>query len=220
MTKKAAAMLLAASLAVSMCATPVFAGGPTVPGVHGGELHEGYENDGFDNRTTVKYEVTEGYTWAVPSTIDFGSNAGVNKKRTVFANQEKDGVYSKAEESTPGSSGNVYVTGCRIKPGQTLNIYIYSTNTEHDENGFYIETENEKNGAKKRLNYQIYKGKVTDPASTSVEKLNENSKVLSLEAGTDSGKQDLTFILDTAKDKSEIVGNYTGNLTFLAGVAN
>ena len=90
MTKKAAALLLAASLAVSVCAMPVFADGGTTPATP--NTHEEIKKDDTtesSSSTTVEYKVTEGYTWAIPAKIDFGENAGFNKKRTVFASEEK-----------------------------------------------------------------------------------------------------------------------------------
>ena len=113
LTKKAAALLLAASLAVSVCATPVFAADAS----HGAEIKK-EDTTGSSSQTEVKYKVTEGYTWAIPATIDFGENAGLSKKRTVVADQGKNGGYSAANDTTDGSSGNVYVTGCRLKIGR------------------------------------------------------------------------------------------------------
>ena len=210
LTKKAAALLLAASLAVSVCATPVFAAGVT-------HVPENSKGNVVNDVTEVKYEVTEGYTWSIPATIDFGSDAGFNKTRTVFADQKKGGAYSEAKENIPGSSGNVYVTGCRIKPGKRLTISTYLTNTTYDDNGFIVETTND--GVTAKLHYDIYKGKVTDPATTTAEKLDgtQNNDILTLEAGIDKGEQDLTFILTTG-DKGEIAGKYTAQIRFLAGV--
>lgn len=84
--KKAAALLLAASLAVSVCATPVFAaenmGSTSVDSttVLGGVT---------TGNTKVLYKVTESYQWSIPATIDFGENAGVGKTSRVDANMEK-----------------------------------------------------------------------------------------------------------------------------------
>ena len=82
MTKKAAALLLAASLAVSVCAMPVFATGTSLPGSKGSG----------PSITEVKYVVTEAYEWTVPALIDFGKDAGVNEKREVNTTLDKDGT--------------------------------------------------------------------------------------------------------------------------------
>ena len=217
MTKKAAALLLAASLAVSVCAMPVFAADTA----HAGENVSG--TTPTNTTTTVKYEVTEGYKWAIPATIDFGKDAGLNAKRTVDANQVKDtGSYEVADTNVRGKSGNVYVSDCRLKPGTKLTISISSTTTMYNAtDGFYVKTTN--NGAiasnTAKVPYAIYKGTETDPATpTSENKLDNSSVILKLNAGTDYGKQDLTFILSTGD--AEIAGEYTGTVAFAAKVEN
>lgn len=220
MTKKAATLLLAASLAVSVCATPVFADGGTTPATP--NTHEEIKKDDTtesSSQTEVKYKVTEGYTWAIPATIDFGENAGLSKKRTVFASEEKNGNYSAANEKTDGKSGNVYVTGCRLKPGTKLTISISSTTTDYEPNdnkGFFVKTNN---GSKKaKLYYEIYKEKVVSPATpTPANKLDNTSQILELKAGKDADKQDLTFILTTGAE-GEIAGDYKGTVAFEAKV--
>lgn len=220
MTKKAAALLLAASLAVSVCATPVFADGGTTPATP--NTHEEIKKDDTtesSSSTTVEYKVTEGYTWAIPAKIDFGENAGFNKKRTVFASEEKNGNYSAANENNDGKSGNVYVTGCRLKPGTKLTISISSTTTDYEPNdnkGFFVKTNN---GSKKaKLYYEIYKEKVVSPATpTPANKLDNTSQILELKAGKDAYKQDLTFILTTGAE-GEIAGDYKGTVAFEAKV--
>lgn len=210
MTKKAAALLLAASLAVSVCATPVFA-----DGAHGTEIEKN-DATGSSSQTEVKYKVTEGYKWAIPATIDFGSNAGLNKTRTVDANQVKDGAYKEASKDDHGLSGNVYVADCKLKPGEKLTISISSTTTMYDTDGFYVETTNGANTAK--VPYAIYKGTVTDPTLATADKrdTSTNSEILTVNAGTDADKQDLTFILSTGA--AEIAGQYTGKVVFAAAV--
>lgn len=220
MTKKAATLLLAASLAVSVCATPVFADGGTTPATP--NTHEEIKKEDTtesSSSTTVEYKVTEGYTWAIPAKIDFGENAGFNKKRTVFASEEKNGNYSAANENTDGKSGNVYVTGCRLKPGTKLTISISSTTTDYEPNdnkGFFVKTNN---GSKKaKLYYEIYKEKVVSPATpTPANKLDNTSQILELKAGKDADKQDLTFILTTGAE-GEIAGDYKGTVAFEAKV--
>lgn len=215
MTKKAAALLLAASLAVSVCATPVFAAG-----IHVSPVYGYYTHTTTDSTTKVKYEVTEGYNWAIPATIDFGSNAGLNAKRTVIADQVKDsGTYRPADANNNGSSGNVYVADCKLKPGTKLTISISKTvtgaTTDYDtDKGFFVKTTNGSSDAK--VYYEIYKENVTPPAAPTTTKLTDTSQILELNAGTDAGKQDLTFILSTGN--AEIAGDYTGTVAFEAKV--
>ena len=213
MTKKAAALLLAASLAVSVCATPVFA-----TGTHGTEVSGNASTPNTKSETTVEYKVTEGYTWAIPATIDFGSNASVKKKRTVVADQEKDSSnYSAADADKDGSSGNVYVSDCRLKPGTKLTISISSTTQYEttDDKGFFVKTTN--GSAKAKLYYEIYKEKVASTATPTTGKLNNTSQILELKAGTDADSQDLTFILTTGTE-GEIAGDYKGTVVFEAKV--
>lgn len=70
MTKKAAALLLAASLAVSVCATPVFAVG---------KVESSTENPNLKDtaKVEVKYDVATTYTWTIHDEINFGVSAGV-----------------------------------------------------------------------------------------------------------------------------------------------
>lgn len=218
MTKKAAALLLAASLAVSVCATPVFAAG-----IHVSPVYGYYTHTTTDSTTKVKYEVTEGYNWAIPAMIDFGSNAGLNAKRTVIADQVKDsGTYRPADANTNGSSGNVYVADCKLKPGTKLTISISSTvtgaTTDYEtDKGFFVKTTNGSSDAK--VYYEIYKEKVASTGTpTPANKLDNSSEILELNAGTDAGKQDLTFILSTGD--AEIAGEYKGTVAFEAKVEN
>ncbi len=217
MTKKAAALLLAASLAVSVCAMPVFA-----EDIHGAEVSGSATKPNTSSETTVKYEVTEGYKWAIPATIDFGSNAGVNKKRTVDANQAKDGAYKKADTNDRGTSGNVYVADCKLKPGMKLTISISSTTTMYNANdGFYVKTTNKGAIANNiaKVPYAIYRGTETDPATpTPGNQLDNSSVILTINAGKDADKQDLTFILSTGD--AEIAGEYEGKVAFEAKATN
>lgn len=72
LTKNAAALLLAASLAVSVCATPVFATDKVVNSTTHSDLK--------DSATVeVKYDVATTYTWTIHTDIDFGKTAGVDK---------------------------------------------------------------------------------------------------------------------------------------------
>lgn len=72
MTKKAAALLLAASLAVSVCAMPVFAADQVVNSTTHSDLKDSATVD-------VKYDVATTYTWTIHTEINFGNSAGVDK---------------------------------------------------------------------------------------------------------------------------------------------
>lgn len=123
-------MLLAASLAVSVCATPVFAadhnmGSQTVnssTNVPGGALV------GVGN-TDVFYKVTESYTWTVPATIDFGENAGVGNTSTVNATLGKDelgkmAVKDSTDNKWKGTAPKIMVTKNVIGVGKNLKIAV------------------------------------------------------------------------------------------------
>lgn len=220
MTKKAAAMLLAASLAVSMCATPVFAadhnmGSQTVnssTNVLGGALV------GVGN-TDVFYKVTESYTWTVPATIDFGENAGVGNTSTVNATLGKDelgkmAVKDSTDNKWKGTAPKIMVTKNVIGVGKNLKIAVspdwFDTNGE-----FYVETPD---------TYEKLYFTITKPAATpdgAGEKLTkDNTKVLSVPSGTNTAEQELVFELETAKgdNVAEKAGSYEGHVVFYSSI--
>lgn len=95
MTKKAAALLLAASLAVSVCATPVFAADKVVNTTTHPTL--------TDSQTVkVKYNVATTYTWSIHTDIDFGKAAGVDKD-------------VERENNTVEVKANTIPEGCKLK---------------------------------------------------------------------------------------------------------
>lgn len=103
MTKKAAALLLAASLAVSVCATPVFAAGKV-------EYSTGNPNLRDSATVDVKYDVATTYNWTIHDEINFGESAGVqtqvirdDNKVTVNDNTIPEKSYLKI---TVEGSGN------------------------------------------------------------------------------------------------------------------
>lgn len=216
MTKKAAALLLAASLAVSVCAMPVFAEDASVKG----------DNDS-DNKAAsqIVYNVTGGYEWSIPTTINFGKDAKIqeNKKgntRVVKATESATTQSVAAEDNTDGKAPAIYVTKNVIKYGQTLKISIspagdnfYFENGE--DKGFFITSGGEADKGQK-LYYTIEKpATAVDGAATPVTAL--GASILEVEAGKPTGKQDLTFTLNTANGgTAEMEGNYTGKLSFTA----
>lgn len=211
MTKKAAALLLAASLAVSVCATPVFAADPaTTPSL------PGTETTGDAGLTTkVLYEVTGGYTWSVPATIDFGKDAGGGaQKRTVNATEAAEKESTKATD-TAGTAPKVFVTKNVIAPGKTLKI-----NLKADGNAFEVKTS--KDGKEATLTYKVkttaetIDGNLTKPyTEKNVDAVN-GTDILALKAGKNTGDVALEFELTTASSKAEIAGVYEGNGVFVA----
>lgn len=217
MTKKAAALLLAASLAVSVCATPVFADGgttlnrgsqqvdtTTVPGVG-----VGY--------TQVFYKVTERYNWSVPATIDFGEDAGAGNTSTVEANlnENVNGVQAKQESggtAWKGTAPKIVVSKNVIGVGKTLKITVDTgtgTGASYDETGgFYVEASGT-SGTAEKLYFKIQKN---DTNKTQLTK--DNTEVLSVPSGKDTDDQELVFTLTTTSKAAEQAGSYEGHVVF------
>ena len=197
-------MLLAASLAVSMCATPVFAA--DTPPINNGPHVQDTTGENVDTVTVgkqactqLKYNVTEGYTWSIPANIDFGANNGVT-------NANKTG------------QGNVTVNNCKIKNGYTLKITItgndgqYGMGTEHK---FKVKTVD---GAE--LPYEVDVKKNGAATTTSMMECNE---VLELAAGKNHAESELTFTLKTQTtdtSAAETAGEYIGYAIFTAQATN
>ena len=119
LTKKAAALLLAASLAVSVCATPVFAA----------ENMGSQTGVATGTETKVLYEVTQKFTWTVPATIDFGKDAG-GKSQTRIVEANKASGEGTAADTTNGTAPKVVVTAKIINSGKTLWISLKAENSE------------------------------------------------------------------------------------------
>lgn len=201
LTKKVAALLLAASLAVSVCATPVFADGS----------EEG-SNTKTSANTVVTYRVDCSYTWSVPAKIDFGANIGPNKSRIVEATADKN-----AESKAPtgyggdqnGSAPKVCVTSNIINDDKTLYISIdtsTSSGTTYDKDAGYFYVVTDTNAAQK-LQFDIEKSNddkwnpLTDP-------------VLTVASGTNTDEQGLNFSLYTLNGSAEKAGTYNGKVVF------
>ena len=209
LTKKAAALLLAASLAVSVCATPVFAteNMGSTPAKFVGGIGTG--------DTKVLYKVTESYTWTVPATIDFGEDAGVNNTSTVEANLGENKTGEKAKQNGTawkGTAPKIMVTKNVIGVGKELQITFDTTYLA--ENGeFYVATPD---GAEK-LYYTVIKPAA--PGGTGEKLTKTNTKVLSVPAGTNTAEQELVFTLTTAANNAannaaEKAGSYEGHVVF------
>ena len=210
MTKKAAALLLAASLAVSVCAMPVFATG-TTPVVNGTNVQDTGETidsnkTGTANEACTKltYEVTEGYKWSIPADIDFGNNKGVNQDVTPI--------------NSPKTT--VTVSDCKIKNGKTLHIDMKGNGggdaTIPSGNGeFKI-----KSAEEEKLDYEVKIGDTETGINTEV---TSGSDVLTLDAGKAALTKYLSFTLKTvrtAENVSEKAGSYHGYAIFTAQLKN
>lgn len=224
MTKKAAALLLAASLAVSVCATPVFAADPattpTTPNM-GSQLRKNTDAPGnsgiVTGSTNVYYNVTESYAWSVPATIDFGEDAGVKNTSTVNATLNEDGPGEKAKQDTTdnkwkGTAPKVVVSKNVIGVGKTLKIYVatddkgYTTSFDTAKNQFYVTSGTED------LYFSITK---TAAGQTAKELNTKDNVVMSVPSGTNKGEQTLEFKLETTtKDTAEKAGKYEGHVVF------
>lgn len=230
MTKKAAAMLLAASLAVSMCATPVFATGTTGLTHSNGGSGNGTAADVTPKATEVTYNVDCSYTWSIPTEIKFGRNAGVNRTRIVNAQQGEDQESSEPivkitgslEDVTPGKAPAVWVTKNVIEDGKKLKIQVDTDKSTYDDGvdqGFFVKTES----SEEKLYFTIDIIPQLPPyKQTSV---NENQKeILIVPAGKNKDKTELEFELKTAKtkdqDAAEKAGTYKGQVAFTASIVD
>lgn len=219
MTKKAAALLLAASLAVSVCATPVFAADASI--------EKGNTDSDKKSASEVVYNVTGGYKWSIPATINFGSNAKIKdtkegNERVVNANQDANIASEEATDSIQGKAPAIHVSSNVIKYGQTLKISISdaSANSYFETGtgkGFFITSGTDATKGQK-LYYTIEKpATATGETATPVTALGDS--ILEVKAGTPTGKQELTFTLNTANGgTAEMEGNYKGTLSFTAAL--
>ena len=204
MTKKAAALLLAASLAVSVCATPVFATGNR-PFNNGQTVQDSNIGEDVATVTTqkhactqLKYNVTEGYTWSIPADINFGSDHGV-----TGVGQE----YMKLK-------GKVTVKDCKLKNDYTLKISMNGNGGRYntDPGDFKVKTAE---GAELEyvVNIDRNDGDGLQPDLTS------GGNILKLAAGKNKAETEITFSLVTPEDinnAAEKAGEYIGYAIFLA----
>lgn len=224
LTKKAAALLLAASLAVSVCAMPVFAYDM------GSQKRDNTNAPGgsgiVSGSTNVYYKVTERYAWSIPATIDFGEDAGVNNTSTVEANKDGDGTKAVQDGTEwKGSAPKVCVTENVIGPGKTLKIAVdtgkgYADTFDTEKNKFYVQVPKmTKKGASQtefeKLYFTITK---TATGSTGTELNSGNDVVMSVPSGTNKGEQTLEFKLETTKETAEKAGDYVGCVYFFSKV--
>lgn len=225
LTKKAASLLLAASLAVSVCATPVFATGYDMGSkpVNGSNIGGALVGSGD---TQIHYKVTESYTWSVPATIDFGENAGVDNTSTVEAKLVES--TAKGEKATPeaggkalkGTAPRIMVTKNVIGVGKNLQITVDTdghTATSYENGQFYVETET----THEKLYFTIAK-----PAAggNRTNLSDDKYEVLKVPSGTNTSFQELVFTLKTADNNSgnaaEKAGSYEGLVVFSSKIVD
>ncbi len=201
MTKKAAALLLAASLAVSVCAMPVFADDPSL---------SGSKTEG-PSKTQVKYEVTEAYEWTVPALIDFGENAGPGAKRVVNTTLGKNGTNTPSN-GTDGTAPKVIVSKNVITAGNSLKITLAPGDSTA---GFTV-----KNAKNVTLNYTVTLTNTTvgDTSDTPAKNIETSgTQILEVPAGTNTAEAQLKFELSTETGvAAEKAGTYTGTVQFTA----
>lgn len=223
LTKKAAALLLAAALAVSVCATPVFAADPaTTPPDMGSQLRDNTKDLGsgvVTGSTRVIYKVTESYAWSIPATIDFGEDAGVNNTSTVNATLKENGPGKKAEKDSAGTTWKgtapkVVVSKNVIGVGKRLQITFNTDYLDKDTGKFYVlatgTTKTE--GALAETQKLYFKIEKNDANKT--ELTQKNNEVLSVDSGTNTAYQELVFTLSTTSDTAEKAGDYEGHVVF------
>lgn len=204
MTKKAATLLLAASLAVSVCAMPVFATDTSLSGSKGSG----------PSTTEVKYEVTESYEWSVPATIDFGENAGPNAKRVVNTTSDANGTITPSTGDN-GTAPKVIVTKNVITDGKFLKITLVPAGTSTD---FTV-----KNAEGVELKYTVTRtntkiGSATNTSSKSI--TTSDAKIMAVPAGTNEAEVELKFELSTQTGVSaEKAGTYKGTVQFTASIS-
>ena len=193
LTKKAAALLVAAAMVMSM-GTTVFAGDGEEPTTNTGSNAEG---QGDKATTSVTYTVSESYEWTVPKSIDFTSvaNDTGNTDGTITA------TVAEAENK-------VVVKKNVIKANQSLVISAKGK----DDSKFVIVTSE---GAS--LEYAIYTKASTENAEYNTTPITSAGQVLTVPAG----KVDyvsLKFVLTKADASVEKAGSYSDTVTFSASL--
>ena len=220
LTKKAAALLLAASLAVSVCATPVFATGYDM----GSQKRKNTDTTGTSGvvtgSTEVHYKVTESYAWSIPATIDFGENAGANNTSIVNATLGENGPGKRAEKDTDnkwrGTAPKVVVSKNVIGVGKRLQITFNTDYLDKDTDKFYVlASETTKPGTASAETQKLY-FKIEKNDTDKTELTKEKNEVLSVDSGTDTAAQELVFTLTTAEGDNiaEKAGDYVGHVVF------
>ena len=219
LTKKAASLLLAAALAVSVCATPVFAADPNMGSnpVNSNNAIAGITT----GDTQIRYKVTESYMWSVPATIDFGVNAGENNTSTVNATLDKDKPGTKADNDGTGkwkgTAPRIVVSKNVIGVGKKLQITVDTeghTATSYENGKFYVEPA----GTNERLYFTITKPAAT--GGTEQELTGTDNEVLRVPSGTNTANQELVFTLTTTSETAEKAGDYECYVAFSSKIVD
>lgn len=188
--KKAAALLLAASLAVSVCATPVFAADKVVNST----THHDLKDSATVN---LEYRVATTYTWAIHTDIDFGDAAGVDKDVERNSNTVEVKANTIPEKTklkiTVEGSGEQDASYANHKKFTITNDVTGSTGTEV-------------------LGYKVAKADATE--------INPGDTVLEVLSGTKTGSTNLTYTLHTTKKTAEVAGTYKGTVTYTSEIVS
>ena len=217
LTKKAAALLVAATMVVSMGVTPALADDPVPDTQHPTTASTTAETAGQETatatKTTVTYAVKSSYSWSVPAMIDFGDTAGVNKTRKVEATKSDNSDKVAATNDKAGSAQQVKVLGNTIPVGTSLHVTIAkASNYDTDKTSFYVESKNATNSKSEKLYYTIATTSNGTP-------LGQTGEVMSVPSGTNTKNQSLYFELNT-DTTVEKAGTYNGDLVFMAQVTD
>lgn len=202
---KLTAAVLAAAMLGSM-AMPAFAEDTTVQPVNG------TTNSTTDN-TVVKYEVTQGYTWKIHSEIDFGKDRTATQGTTTY-----DSTQQKITNGDGNSKNVVEVTKNVIPSGKKLVIKVQGngggteTTTSAVAGEFKIKETASTN--QKTLDYTVTSSAITANSGN----ITAGSAVLTVEAGTNTGKTYMTFVLDTTSQDAEFAGSYEGRVVYTASI--
>lgn len=193
LTKKAAALLVAAAMVMSM-GTTVFAD------VDGSTTNTGSNAEGQGDKatTSVTYTVSESYEWTVPKSIDFTS-----------VENDTGNTDGKITATVAEAENKVVVKKNVIKANQSLVISALSAKGK-DDSKFVIVT-NE--GAS--LEYAIYTKASTENAEYNTTPITSAGQVLTVPAG----KVDyvsLKFVLTKDDGSVEKAGSYNDTVTFSA----
>lgn len=233
------AAALAAAMLASAVAAPAFAAGSNT-------MQYYYENGDYKTRTNdgpaenvdtatnqnlttsgttqVKYEVHTSYEWSIPSVIDFGSDAGVDKIVTVDAIEKDDTNTAAQGADVHGKAMRVTVSKNVLEYGKSLFIKIETSDQVYDRapdkvdvnigKGFFIA-----NDDGERLYYSI---STTNAFNEKNGKVGSWSKpILEAYAGRNTESQGLIFELNTENERTaELAGTYTNTLTFTAEIGD
>ena len=218
LTKKAAALLVAASMVATMGMTSFAATNKIESKYVDGEL-KSFLNDKSDaeetaNKATteVKYEVSENYIWSIPSEIDFGSNVGASEKTSTVGYDVETNEDTHVKKD---STSIVKVEKNVIPATKSLKITMAGENSETD-TGFRVKDVVNGNF----LSYTVTKAKesMVETSDTKTDSITSGGNVLTVASGTDTASAELTFVLTTEDAKAEKAGSYRDTITFTASV--